>query len=100
VEGDYDTAIAECTRAIELDPNYLSAHHDLAGALYMKAVASAGEPDEAERLHAFLTQLQRVLALDGEPAAGSLPPSAVDALMGFGNWAIARAEELTGDPTA
>jgi tetratricopeptide (TPR) repeat protein len=37
---DYDEAIAECTRAIELDPKYLSAHHDLAGAFYGKAVTS------------------------------------------------------------
>jgi tetratricopeptide (TPR) repeat protein len=97
VLGDYDEAIAECERAIALEPMYLSAHHDLAGALYGKAVASSSEQEEVESLHAFLAQLQRVFSLDGDPGAGRQPPDATAALRSYGNWATRRLETLTGE---
>jgi tetratricopeptide (TPR) repeat protein len=94
---EYDEAIVRCERAIELNPMYLAAHHDLAGAWYGKANASSSEEEEVACFRAFLVQVERVFELDGEPGAGQLPPDATRALKSSANWARRRLEILTGE---
>lgn len=98
-EGDYDEAIRRCSRATELNGRYLFAFHDLTLAYYQKIQSMKGQAQEEERNHLLLKMLKsygKVLELDGQIDAGTLPPAARDALNHFGSWAMSEANRITG----
>jgi tetratricopeptide (TPR) repeat protein len=80
LKGDYEEAIQWSTKATELEPKYLFAYHDLALLYFIKVrqIASDGAPirqkEYKRALVGFANAYQTMLALDGDPAAGTLAP--------------------------
>jgi tetratricopeptide (TPR) repeat protein len=74
LRGSYDEAVNECMRAISLQPKYLFAQHDLAGALYSRAASSEDPSATIDDLRRFVQTARTVFQLDGDPEAGRLPP--------------------------
>lgn len=100
-EGDYDEAIKRCSRATELNGRYLFAFHDLTLAYYKKIQSMTGQAQEKERKQFLLKMLEsykKVLELDGQIDAGTLPPAARDAVVHYGSWALTEAHRLTAKP--
>lgn len=74
IQANYDDAIKESEIAVQLQPKYLFAYHDLALANYMKVVGQ--DTTEIKRYEdGFFKAYERVVSLDGSDA-GSLPPKA------------------------
>lgn len=98
-EGDFDEAIRRCARAAELNGRYLFAFHDLTLAYYQKIQSMKGQAQEKERQQYLLKMLEsykKVLELDGQIDAGTLPPAARDAVVYYGTWALSEAKRITG----
>jgi tetratricopeptide (TPR) repeat protein len=97
IKGDYDTAIEECTRATVLEPNYLFAHYDLAGAYYARAQRSVTATDMLPDALRFVEVVQTVAKLNGTPDAGSLPNDALTQLATLAEATLAWLTSVTGD---
>jgi tetratricopeptide (TPR) repeat protein len=93
IRSDYDGAIAYCSKAIELMPNYLFAYFDLAQAYYAKAM---GTQDKLSRLQAMENGLEayiKVVELDGKPGQDSLTLHARQAIDQMYQQVIAQINE-------
>ena len=89
VKGDYDGGIEECRKAIALEPKYLFAFFDLASAYYGKARTATNALEKAQALQRFVETYLTVVELDdNDPAAGSLPPQARQALEAYSAWVL------------
>src|SRR5262249_15468868 len=78
--SDFDGAIANCSKALELAPNYLFAQFDLALAYYYKAQGAQDARTRLEAMKSGIEAYQRLIEIDGTPAAGRLPPNARESI--------------------
>lgn len=100
IKGDYDKAIKACKKAIELEPEYLFAVHDLALAYYGKAQTSTAQRDRSEAFLGFLKAYETVIRLDRQDSsAGRLPTKARQNLDAIANSMLQEVRTVTSQPT-
>lgn len=92
----WDEAIEASQHALEIEPDYASARHDLVMARYGKVTAA---PEPKQRLVAmkeFLEDYRNLVLHQEKPDAERLPPDALQNLQGMANAVVAEVERLLG----